>query len=83
MGWDQHIQLGVSSKQNHLKCAQDIENVHVLHMAQMESRKLVENNMQQELVNTHGTFGLRNSRAELIPEGWDQFWRNSASCTPC
>lgn len=27
--------------------------------------------VQQELLNTHATFGLRNCGAELIPDGWD------------
>jgi len=39
-GWDLHIELGMGSKQIHVKSPQDIENVDVLHGFRMELYKL-------------------------------------------
>lgn len=61
----------MGSKQNHIISPQDIESVHVLCGFRKELCKLTEKKVHQELLNTHATFGLRNSGAELITDGWD------------
>lgn len=64
-------QIRNESKQNHTKSPKDIEDVHVLLWFRNVLCKLIEKEVCQELFNTNATFGIRNSGAEVIPDGWE------------